>query len=142
MTAGATNMDSTFATCFFRNEIPFSGIDWNRSATFDPGNPEQLTAPIAGTYRVTSSLVWAAGAGTVRDLYIRRIIGSGPNVGQSVGQQSVTGPPATTGPTKQSISFELSLEAGDHVVVQPSTCGANVALESATLGLNWVGPAA
>ncbi len=140
VTAGATVMDSTFMTCFFKNEVPFTGVDWNRSGTFDAGNPAQLTAPINGTYRVTSSLVWAAGGGTVRDLYIRRIIGSGPNIGQSVGQQSVTGPPASEGPTKQSISFELELDAGDHVVVQPSTCGANVSLTSATLGLNWVAP--
>lgn len=136
-------MNFAFANCAVRVAVPFSRAETSTGKMWSFDQTDRLTANRAGIYRVTVNGSWAANAnGVARILQLSKTWGNPPNTGDHKIFQSVSTPPLAAGPTDQSLTTEVPLDANDYVTLQADSCGSagpvDVPLDSIRMSITWL----
>lgn len=122
--------------------LTWSTVRYDTAGFFNPANPDQLTAPIAGVYAIEAGVRWEQHAGGYRavGICLNEVPAScSKAVNIALSQHSTSGNPAP----KQSVSTQVKLAAGDVVrVVVAQDSGASVAVDASPgthFAMSWIG---
>jgi hypothetical protein len=91
--------------------LPFDSERWDTAGIHDPGQPDRLTAPVAGKYFIYGHIRWqSSAAGTYRIVDVRV-----NGIGGSVIVSASNAP--TSGFLDQNVATHFELQAGEFVVL-------------------------